>query len=227
MITDARWFKDLRYKIFYGCLIQRGYQLISMGSPALNCDWMICPRNLNAQSVVYSGGVGHDVTFEHELVRRFGCNVMLFDPSPTGLETMAKAENQIPQFKFQPVALAGRCGTLKFTPPQNPEEGSWFAQSGKTATLEVPCKNLSTLMRENGHEHIDLLKIDIEGAEYEVLEDLLRHRLRVKQIAVEFHHGMLPGIRRSQSVRLIIRLLTAGYKLLAQTGNNHTFISKN
>jgi FkbM family methyltransferase len=227
MIINKRWFKDLRYKFFYGCFIRRGYQMISLGSSAMGCHWLVCPQGLNAQSVVYSGGVGRDVTFEHELVSRFGCNVLLFDPSPTGVETMAKAENQIPQFKFQPVALAGRCGTLKFTPPQNPEEGSWFAQSGKTATLEVPCKNLSTLMRENGHDHIDLLKIDIEGAEYEVLEDLLRHRLRVKQIAVEFHHGMLPGIRRSQTVYLIIRLTAAGYKLLAQDGNNHTFFHKN
>jgi FkbM family methyltransferase len=227
MITDKRWFKDLRYKLFYGCLIRRGYNLVSFGSPRYECNWLIFPQNLNAKSVIYSGGVGRDITFEHELVGQFGCNVLLFDPSPTGLETMAKTENQILQFKFQPLALAGSCGTLKFTPPQNPEEGSWFTQSDETGTLEVPSKNLSTLMRENGHDHIDFLKIDIEGAEYEVLEDLLRHRLPVKQIAVEFHHGMLPGIRRSQTVRMIIRLVAAGYKLLAQVGNNHTFIRNN
>lgn len=224
MIADARWFKDLRYKIFYGVFVRRGYPLVALGSPALSCHWIICPQDLNAQSVVYSGGVGRDITFEHELVSRFGCKVILFDPSPTGLETMAKSENQIPQFNFQPVALAGHCGKLKFAPPKYPEEGSWFFQSGEKATLEVPCMNLSKLMQENSHDHIDLLKIDIEGAEYEVLEDLLQNHLPVKQIAVEFHHGMFPNIRRSQTARLIIRLAVAGYKLLAQDGNNHTFL---
>ena len=60
--------------------------------------------------------------------------------------------------------------------PPDADEGSWFAAE-KSATLEVPCVDLATLMRRNGDNHIDLLKLDIEGAEYGVLDDLLRRRL--------------------------------------------------
>jgi hypothetical protein len=79
-------------------------------------------------------------------------------------------------------------------------------------------------MKRNGHNHIDLLKIDIEGSEYEVLEDLLRRRLPVNQVLVEFHHDILPDIKRRETVRAILKMVAAGYKLLDQCGSNHTFL---
>jgi FkbM family methyltransferase len=220
-----RQFKDFRYRIFYGLLIRRNYKLATLGSRQNHCAWTFCPDGLNANSVIYSGGVGPDISFEHDLVRQFGCNIVLFDPSPPGLETMSKPENKIPQFKFHPVALAGRCGKLNFAPPLDPDGSSWFSNANETGALEVPCVDLSTLLQQNNHTSIDLLKIDIEGAEYDVLNDLLKRRLPVKQVLVEFHHGILPGIRRGQTIRAILKMLAAGYRLLDQEGGNHTFLS--
>jgi len=79
-------------------------------------------------------------------------------------------------------------------------------------------------MRENGHDHLDLLKLDIEGSEYAVLDDLLKQRIPVRQICVEYHNGTLPGIRRSQTIRSILKLLARGYKLIDYEGGNHTFL---
>ena len=224
MSSLIRALKDFRYHIFYGLLQSRGWPLLELGERSTGCSWLFCPEGLNAQSIIYSGGVGRDVTFEHALVERFGCSLVLFDPSPTGRETMARPENKILQFKFHPVALAGRCGTLTFAPPQNAAEGSWFTHQNAPGAVEVPAVDLATLMERNGHDHIDLLKIDIEGAEYEVLDHLLERRLNVRQVTVEFHHSNLPGIRRSQTIRAILNLRRAGYKLIDQSGNNHTFV---
>ena len=224
-MTDfLRPLKDLRFRIFYGVLMSRRYPLITLGNRATDCAWSFCPAKIDARSIVYSGGVGRDITFEHALVKNYGCNVVLFDPSPTGLATMALPENQIPQFKHHAVALAGQCGTLKFSRPLYEEDGSWFMQSGGPAALEVPCVDLSTLMRQNGHDHIDLLKIDIEGAEYEVIDDLLKQRLPVKQVLVEFHNNLLPGVSRKQTIRAILKLAAAGYRLLKKDGENHSFL---
>lgn len=219
-----RSLRNLRYRLFYGALLRKGYPLLELGNRATGCSWSFCPKDLDARSVIYGGGVGRDITFEHALVKRLGCNVVLFDPSPTGAETMSLAENQIPQFRFNPVALAGHCGKITFAPPQDQAEGSWFTQKGNGASLEVPCVDLATLMRQNGHDHIDLIKLDIEGAEYEVIDHLLKNRLRIRQILVEFHHQMLPGIRRSQTIRSMLKLVATGYRLLRQDGNNHTFL---
>jgi FkbM family methyltransferase len=171
--------------------------------------------------VVYSGGVGGDVSFEHDLVKNYGCQVVLFDPSPTGIKTMALPENKIPQFRFYPVALAAHNGTLKFAAPSSGQ--CWFAQNDGEG-LEVACTNLESAMKQNGHSHIDLLKLDIEGSEYEVVNDLLKNRLPVREICVEYHHGIVPGISRTRSIWSILRLKSRGYRLIDQTGNNHTFV---
>jgi FkbM family methyltransferase len=217
-----RSFKNLRYRFFYALLLRKA-PLLELGNRATGCSWFFCPTGLNENSIVYGGGVGRDVTFEHGLVQKFGCQVVLFDPSPTGAETMALPNNRIPQFHFCPVGLAGHNGVLQFAPPPDLKEGSWFSAAGGEATIKVPCVDLLTLMKQNGHDRIDLLKIDIEGAEYDVLDHLLAQRLPVKQILVEFHHNIVPGISRSRSIRSMLRLVAAGYKLLKQHGENHTF----
>ncbi len=49
-------------------------------------------------------------------------------------------------------------------------------------------QTLKTAMEGQGHAHIDLLKMDIEGAEYRVLADIVREHLPVRQMLIEFHH---------------------------------------
>jgi FkbM family methyltransferase len=222
MTDPIQYIKNLRYRFFYGSLLRKA-NLLEFGNRRMGCSWCFCPDGLNKDSVVYGGGVGRDITFEQALVKHFGCNIVLFDPSPTGLETMSLPENKIPQFHFVPVGLSGSNCTLRFAPPPDLKEGSWFTDDGGAATIDVPCVDLTTLMNQNGHDRIDLLKIDIEGAEYDVIDHLLSHKLRVKQVLVEFHHNILPGIPRSKSIRYILKMVRAGYKLLKQDGSNHTF----
>ena len=45
------------------------------------------------------------------------------------------------------------------------------------------------MMRDLGHDHLDVLKMDIEGAEYAVLDDMLQSDILPDQLLVEFHHG--------------------------------------
>lgn len=224
MSDFIRKLKDMRHSLFYGALLRR-VPLITLGHRQNLCAWTLCPDGLDERSIVYSGGIGRDVTFEHGLVKQFGCTVTLFDPSPTGSETMSLSENKIPHFKFRPVGLAGSCSTLRFAPPLRGVEGSWYIQSEAAATIELPCVDLHTLMGQNGDRRIDLLKIDIEGAEYDVIDDMLRRRVPVRQVLVEFHHRNLPHIRRSQTIRAIIKLVAAGYRLINRTGDDHTFLN--
>jgi FkbM family methyltransferase len=222
----VRKFRDIRYAAFYGLFLREGHKLETLGSPALGCAWTFCPVGLNKSSVVYSAGVGKDITFEHALADKYGCNIVLLDPSPTGLRTMALPGNQIPQFKFLPLALAGKHGEVTLSPPADTEEGSWSSNPMNRTGLHAPAISLQSLMQENGHNAIDLLKIDIDGSEYEVINHILQTGLFVRQLCVEFHHSnpLVPGVRRSQSIRAIVQLAFHGYKLINVHGNNHTFL---
>ena len=57
----------------------------------------------------------------------------------------------------------------------------------------VPGKTITTIMEECGVSTIDLLKIDIEGAELEVFSDAGAWIDRVNMIVVELHERLRPG----------------------------------
>ena len=52
--------------------------------------------------------------------------------------------------------------------------------------VQVEVKTLETIMTQLGHKHIDVLKMDIEGAEYDVIENILSAQLLITQILIEF-----------------------------------------
>lgn len=85
--------------------------------------------------------------------------------------------------------------------------------------VEAPVNKLANIMRELGHQQLDLLKIEIEGSEYTVIDDVLADKIDVKMILVEFdefHHRK--GLARLVAIRHIEqstrKLLKAGYKLV-------------
>jgi len=67
-------------------------------------------------------------------------------------------------------------------------------------------------MRDLGHSRINLLKMDIEGSEYDVIDDILTNNLEVGQILVEFHHRFA-DIGMKKTLTAVAALRAAGYEL--------------
>jgi FkbM family methyltransferase len=219
----VRFLKDLRYRLFYALFLRAARGTVTLGGSS---HWTICPDFLTGDSVVYSAGVGHDVSFEKALAERFGCTVHLFDPSPTGAGTMSKVENRHARLIYRQCGLAEFDRSLSFSPPASQGEGSWSmtVAEGTEGVATFECLSLPTLMQQLGRAHIDLLKMDIEGFEYGVLAQICSKRIRVKQICVEFHHANLPGIARAQTIKSILALHRAGYRLIHRENWDHTFV---
>lgn len=95
-------------------------------------------------------------------------------------------------------------------------------------TVTVPCKRISILMSELGHDHIDLLKMDIEGTEYEVIAEILSNKIPINQILVEFHHRF-PGIGMEKTLCAVAALRSAGYQLfhVSPWCEEYAFIKRN
>lgn len=98
------------------------------------------------------------------------------------------AENLI----LDPVAVWSRAERVKFFCP--PEQ-SWVSHSitnplngyrDDTPFIEVPADTIDGLMKRHRIDDLVYLKLDIEGAEIPVLKDMLRKRIRPKQIHVGF-----------------------------------------
>lgn len=152
--------------------------------------WAVNPELLTKDSVVYSFGIGEDISFDLALIERVGCTVHAFDPTPRSI-AWVRAQKLPPQFVLHEYGLGATDGTVTFFPPKNPKHISHTVIEGAQATdgaITVPVKRLATIMRELGHDRVDLLKMDIEGAEYGVVEDLVNSRAPIHQLLIEYHH---------------------------------------
>ena len=152
--------------------------------------------------VCYSCGLGEDASFDLALIERFGCVVHSFDPTPRAAEYGAEVARRHEKFRFFAYGVAGRDETRLFHAPRDPAHvsHSFDDLQGGGASFEATCRSLPSLQAELGHTRLDLLKLDIEGAEYEVFGSMLAHGLRPQVICVEFHKvssfdEMLDGAR--------------------------------
>ena len=216
-------FSNLRHGLFYSLITSRKYQTITLGDA---WTWTIDPSEMSAQSVVYCAGVGDDISFEKQLVKRFGCEVTLLDPSPTGEITMSLPENQDTKLKYEKAGLADKDGEIVLGVPENPTAASYFMTADTQGGMRFPSKSLPSLMQKQGHNRIDLLKMDIEGFEYGILRQICAEKIPIRQICVEFHHSIVPGIARSETIKIILKLMRAGYRLIHRKDWDHTFVKR-
>jgi FkbM family methyltransferase len=182
-------------------------------------QWTIVSSSLGPDAVIYSGGVGEDITFEQELVRRFGVKIHIFDPSPVAARTIALANTD--HLLFKPIGLSSS-SEGNFSVGGGFDDSVWFKAGG---TDGLPCTTLLQEMEANGHTFIDLLKIDIEGFEYEVLESALAANIPIKQICVEFH-DFFPEIPKAKTTNMIRLLGSHGFDLIHRHRHDHTFLSR-
>jgi FkbM family methyltransferase len=185
----------------------------------IRSQWTIVTRGLHADSVIYSGGVGEDITFEQELIRRFGVKIHIFDPAPVAARTIALANTEGLLFKHVGLAASTAAG---FSIGGGTDSSTWLMAGGSEI---LPCTELAREMEMNGHHSIDLLKIDIEGFEYEVLESCLKERIPIKQICVEFH-DFFPTIPKTKTTQMIRALKAHGFDLIHRHRHDHTFLRR-
>jgi FkbM family methyltransferase len=192
-------------------------------------SWILCPDGLSKESVVYSVGVGEDISFDLSLIERYGVAVYAFDPTPKSVDWVEQQD--LPNlFHFVEMAISDFNGTSLFYPPENPAHISHSllnANRGDGSPIRVQTRRLSTLMDDLDHNHVDVLKLDIEGAEYAVIVDLLQSGLDVRQLLVEFHHRF-EGIGIEKTKDMIRKLKTNGYQLFAISSDNlnYSFVKK-
>ena len=143
--------------------------------------WVFNHTLVKKDSIVYSFGIGEDASWDLGMIKRFGVTIHGFDPTPKSIRWV-KAQNMPAEFVMHDFGLAPKDGELVFHAPINPNHVSLSVVERETQTerIVLPVRELAGIMKELGHDHIDILKMDIEGSEYEVIEDLLANGLAVK-----------------------------------------------
>jgi FkbM family methyltransferase len=182
--------------------------------------WWIPEDLVPAGGAAYCAGVGTDISFDLALIERYGCEIWAFDPTPAVIEWVARQRTPT-RWHFEPVGLWDRTGVIRFYVPAAEDHISLSATNaqGTTRSIEGPVESLDAIMNRLGHRHLDLLKMDIEGAEGPVLRSMLAAGIFPSVVCVEFDQPEAPWV----VARRIRDVLDAGYELNKVERWNYTF----
>jgi FkbM family methyltransferase len=171
--------------------------------------------------------------FSQKMHSLFGCTCLAIEPMPPLYEKIETS----PRIKKFNLAISDQEGTIRLYTSGNPEANSIFeniaAQYDVTETAECRATTLECFLEHESIESIDLLKLDIEGAEQRLFESTTDRTLRsIKQITIEFH-DFIPNSISSSEVRAIRRRLKrlgflcipASYVIPSAKTSDHLFIN--
>lgn len=211
------------------------------------------PENfLTSDSICYCIGAGEDISFDTELKVIYSSQVYIFDPTPEGVLHFQKLKqyteqgqaltihksvpftyrisaDQLEDVHFVEVGVWDQKTTLKFFAPTRDNYASHsvylFKDSGEY--IEAPVDRLSNLMKSLGHSTVDVVKMEIEGAEYTVIDTIIEDKLDVKVILVEFDevHNATDKAFHFRIKKTCDNLKKAGYTLVHSTDSmKRTFV---
>lgn len=213
--------------------------------------WFIPNGFLTNRSLCYGVGAGEDISFEVELINQYGCEVHCFDPTPRAQRHVDQLHrntiNGIPtsindaadlcykidpgclaRLHFHAIGLWSQDRTMRFYAPENPAHVSHSIVNLQHTTgyFEADCRTLPTVMQTLAHSDLSLLKLDVEGAEYEILASILDSDIRPTILCVEFDEGYNPldDGYLPRILNMVSRVKTRGYRLSYVDGWNATFV---
>ena len=151
----------------------------NQGDKTLRLDY-----NLNEKSIVFDLG-GYEGQWASDIYSKYCCRIYIFEPVPEFAQNIKQRFLKNPKISVHHFGLAGE--TCKEILCVSADGSSVFKQSSNS--VEITLLKAIDFLNENNIHHIDLMKINIEGGEYSLLEHLIETGF-VKQIdnmQVQFH----------------------------------------
>ena len=206
--------------------------------------------DLNENSIVYSGGVGEDISFDLLLSVKYDSNIVLIDPTERASKHYEEVKEYFKTKKWEfsgdiqkdyyvkvgelninfdkisylNIGIWNKKEKLKFYKQNNPQYvsqsliGNMFGRKYD----EVEVDNIKNIMEKQGHDKIDLLKLDIEGAEIKVLNNMLDDKIYPRYLCIEFDLYLQKKDKNGETKTLLGRLIKIGYRVLKNDNYNVT-----
>ena len=171
-INVYRWLVDSQYRAIKRWKRARGDTTLKVDFP------------LSRASIVFDVGA-FEGSFAAEISRRYGSRVEAFEPVKGQAEATGRRLAEFPTVTVHSFGLLDRDHSAEM---QSLGEGSSLLLDGGHRT-QADFRDILAYLEESGIEQVDLLKLNIEGSEYALLEHVLRHGAarKFRRILVQFH----------------------------------------
>lgn len=157
---------------------------------------------LNEKSIVFDLG-GYEGNFSSNLFSRSPCKIHIFEPVPNF------AKNIKERFKNNKNIICNAYGLCsnnkeKIINLLGDDTSSYKDQKiNESNSVNIKLKDIVEYIKENSIENIDLMKINIEGGEYEILNHLINSQKikYFKQLLIQFHDIEIDSIKKRNDIR--------------------------
>jgi FkbM family methyltransferase len=174
-----------------------------IGATAAKPD-ILFDADVDDRSVVLDVGAYHG-EWSEQVSRRYGSTVFAFEPDPTSFprleERLAKHRNT----RALGYGLGGRDheASLALAGPGS----SIYGADAAFGAANVQIRDIASVLEELGVARVDLIKVNIEGGEYDLFDRLIEtswlHRVRL--VSVQFHEWYPRAHSRRRSIRRSLR----------------------
>jgi FkbM family methyltransferase len=176
-------------------------------------NYLIHKVPFGTRPVVYSFGIGSDISFDKAAADCFAVPIYMYDPTP-GVVTFMEGHRDDDRLKFTNEGIYSSETTTKLYTSSKPGKlnSSLYPIHGPDGGFEIiKCRTLDSFMADNAHDAIDILKMDVEGVADDVLNQIMDETdIRPRQIITEFE---IKGIENP--ITYLPRILALMQKLKA------------
>jgi FkbM family methyltransferase len=153
---------------------------------------------LDTTSVVFDVG-GYRGDFAAAMLERYGPLVHVFEPVPTFAERIARRFDGDTRVQVHPFALGDRDGRMVVKVNAD-ASGMWTKRGTPT---EVAIVDVMRFVADQGIDRIDLLKLNIEGGEFDLLDRMIGAGLveRCIDLQIQFHPFVPDARARRERIR--------------------------
>lgn len=188
------------------------------------------PSHMPKRMIVYSFGIGEDLSFSEQILEKESY-VYAFDPTPRAIKFVAKHDlSKSQNFFFYPYGISDNDGKVNFYLPRNKQyvSGSEILQKNVDPddVISVDMYCLKTIVKKLGHTRIDILKLDVEGSEFKVIQNIMNgdKKVDIGLVCMETHERFFPDGDRKMTV-LLETMERNGYIVIYHQKNEWTFMN--
>jgi FkbM family methyltransferase len=160
---------------------------------------------LDEQSVVLDVGAYIGDWAEKLEERYHPAAIHCFEPAPGGVDQIHARHDANPRVHIHPYGLGGRDETaqLALAGPGS----SIYTEDTPFGLVDVEIRDVATVLDELGLDEIDLLKVNIEGGEYDLFDRLIDAGWleRTRLVLIQFHEWHPHAYKRRRRIRRALR----------------------
>ena len=159
--------------------------------------------SLNSDSIFFDLG-GFKGSFSEKIIKEFNCYCYIFEPHPKYFDTLVKKFNSNEKVKIFNFGLLDENKSIYLS---DDSASSRLISSDEGIYINV--RDVSEVIDELEIENIDLLKSNIEGAEYDLLNRLIEtHKIKqIKSLQIQYHKDHIENAE-SQRIEINKKLST-------------------